>query len=153
MIIIRDTREQEPWNLNFFTDVREYRVQGLKTGDYTMFGYEDLLCIERKKSPSEISINLGSKWKTFEKELKRMEPIKHKYIICEFPEYYLDTFPVNSGIPERLWKDIRISSAFLKMRLYQETIRYNIQLIFSANKSEAEIRAIEIFRDTQDLYE
>lgn len=153
MIVIRDTREQDPWSLNFFSEVKEYRVQGLKTGDYTLFGYEELLCVERKATPSEISINLGSKWKAFEKELIRMKPIEHKYIICEFPEYYLDTFPVNSGIPERLWKKLRMSSEFLKMRLYQETIKYNIQLIFSANKAEAEIKAIELFKEIQGLYE
>ena len=153
MIIIRDTREKEPWNFSFFPEVKEYRTQGLKTGDYTLWGYESIVCVERKRNCAEIAINLVSKWKTFEKELKRLEPIEHKYIICEFPESDLDTFPVNSGIPEKHWSKLRMSSSFLKMRLYGETAKYNIQLIFSANKSEAEQKVIQIFKETIELYE
>jgi hypothetical protein len=153
MIIIRDTREKEPWNLSFFPDVKEYRTQGLKTGDYTMWGYQDIVSIERKRNTSEIAINLGKKWKTFEKELKRLEPIPYKYIICEFPESDLDIFPENSGVPKKLWPTLRMSSGFLKMRLYTETIKYNIQLIFSANKSEAEQKVIEIFKEVLKTYE
>jgi hypothetical protein len=153
MIIIRDGREKEPWNFSFFPEVKEYKTQALKTGDYTLWGYQDIISIERKRNTAEIAINLGKKWKTFEKELKRLEPIPHKYIICEFPESDLDIFPENSGVPKKLWSTLRMSSSFLKSRLYSETIKYNIELIFSVNKSEAEQRAIEIFKNIIKEYE
>lgn len=153
MIIIRDTREKEPWDFSIFPEVKECRTTGLKTGDYTLWGYEDVLSIERKRSTSEISINLGIKWKTFEKELIRMQDITHKYIICEFPEYYLDIFPEKSGIPDNLLSKIRMNPSFLKSRLYDSTIKYNIELIFSSNKEDAERRVFEILKETRDMYE
>lgn len=153
MIIVRDTREKEPWDFSAFSEVLECKVTGLKTGDYTMFGYESLLSIERKRNTGEIAINLGSKWSTFEKELIRMKDIPYKYIVCEFPEYQLDIFPEESGIPKKLWSKIRMNPSFLKSRLYDSVIKYNIELIFSSNKQDAERRVFEILKSIKDEHE
>ena len=45
----------------------------LDTGDYSIEGLEDKICIERKGCVEELAINLGSKKKTFLKEIERME--------------------------------------------------------------------------------
>jgi hypothetical protein len=45
MTIITDTREQKP--LKFADDI-ENEVAGLKTGDYSIKGYEDRFCVEHK---------------------------------------------------------------------------------------------------------
>lgn len=146
MIILVDSREKEPWKFSFYNGINEYRTTGLKTGDYTLWGYENIFCIERKRNTGEIAINFGSKWKTFQRELERMKSFPYKYLICEFPEHYLDYFPEKSGIPEKYWSKLRMNSGFLKKRLYEETSRYNIELIFSSNKEEAEQRAFQIIK-------
>lgn len=152
MIIIQDTREQQPWDFSFFPDT-EVKVQGLKTGDYTMEHYQDVLCIERKRTPGEIAINLGKKWKAFSNELHRMDPIPFKYLICEFNEELLDIFPRESGIPEKHWKHLRMTAGFIKKRLYEETTKHNIELIFTSTKEEAERTAWQIFSDIKDMHE
>ena len=55
--IIVDTREQQPWSFDF----NEIAVAKLDTGDYSVAGLEEILCIERKKSVSEIANNIVDK--------------------------------------------------------------------------------------------
>ena len=52
--IIIDTREQQPWVFEDYTTANEK----LDTGDYSIEGMEDLLCIERKHSIGEIANNI-----------------------------------------------------------------------------------------------
>ena len=47
-IIIRDTREKNGWNFDFYESCEAIIDQGLKTGDYTAQGLEEHLVIERK---------------------------------------------------------------------------------------------------------
>lgn len=153
MIILQDTREKDPWTFSFYPEVQECKVQHLKTGDYSLWGYDSIISIERKKSSGEIALNLGQKWKAFSNELTRMEDFSFKYIICEFPETDLDIFPENSGIPKNQWSKLRMSSSFLKNRLYDAVSRSNIELIFCSGKVEAEDRAFNIFKDFIKEYE
>ena len=44
--IIVDTREQQPWDFEF----HETAKAKLDTGDYSVEGLENILCIERKKA-------------------------------------------------------------------------------------------------------
>lgn len=141
MIILCDTREKHPLNFSFYD--KEMESQGLKTGDYSVKGFEDKICIERKRNTGELSINLGSKWKQFSEELLRMCIYPHKVILCEFPEHHLDTFPKNSGIPEKHWSKLRISSGFLKKRLYSIPDTYDIEIVFTNSKEQAEEYAVK----------
>lgn len=139
-----DTREKEPWDFSFYGFEQEYLK--LETGDYYIEQIPDL-CIERKKSTGEISINLGQKWKQFEAEMQRMSEFKHSYLICEFPIDYIDIFPEKSGIPDRYLKKIRMNSSFLKMRLFQNCKKYNIEPLFFNNSEEAKIAVVDIIKN------
>lgn len=89
--IIRDTREKEGW----FFDAEEKSsgkvqilgtiVDTMKSGDYCIKGYEDLIVIERKKGLAEIFVNYMPKEhkERFENEMVRLLPFKHKYLIIE----------------------------------------------------------------------
>ena len=87
----RDTREQNGWY--FEPEEKESgKVQILGTvdkkidaGDYCIEGYPELCCIERKHGTSELFSNLMNKSsrERFERELERMEGIKHKYLLIE----------------------------------------------------------------------
>ena len=77
--VIKDTREQEGHGYTFekfngrYTSCEGMIVQKLDTGDYTLVGLEDKLCIERKGRISELAINLGKDKTRFMKEIARMK--------------------------------------------------------------------------------
>ena len=48
--VIKDTREQRGWIFNKSDRCDGMRVETLKTGDYTLGGFEEMVCVERKFS-------------------------------------------------------------------------------------------------------
>lgn len=142
MIVLQDTREQNPWDLTKYGFQQE--ITKVDTGDYTIKGYEDKFSCERKASTGEMSINFGKKWKTFAKELKRMKEIEHRYIICEFPLSHIYTFPSASQIPHQSWSSLKITSAFLAKRIEEICGDYDITFIFSEDRLDAERKFVEI---------
>lgn len=146
--IIQDTREQRPWNFRFhgFNQI----VETLKTGDYSIYGLEHIVRIERKRSSAEIANNLGMKSKPFFAEMTRMLKFPHRYIICEFPYSNIIEFPKNSGIPPYLLKKVRMNGGFLGLQLERIKVDYGIQIIFANSPSEAEDVAVEIFQNVID---
>jgi hypothetical protein len=148
MIIIQDTREKYPWDFSFYD--AETKIKGLKTGDYSLCGFENNICIERKRNTGEIAINLGFKWKQFSNELLRMCLFNHKIIICEFSEELLDCFPKKSGIPENKWSKIRMSPGFLKKQLYSIKDTYDIDIIFCPTKEQAEQQAYQFLKESYE---
>jgi ERCC4-type nuclease len=146
MIIIRDTREKVGyWEFDFHG--YEMLIQKIETGDYTVLGFEDSICIERKKSTSEIAINIGKDKKRFEAELERMKLFKHKYLILEFSVADLLKFPLCSGLSKEQQKKVRVRPAFLLKRLNEYEIDYGIQIIFACNKQNAMEVALDIMKE------
>ena len=82
--VIRDTREQEGYYFSEFNTCAGMIDQKLDTGDYSIQGMEDKICIERKGCVEELAQNLGSKKHAFINEINRMEDFPHKYIVLEF---------------------------------------------------------------------
>lgn len=140
MLVIYDTREKHPFDFSFFG--WEMKRGTVQTGDYI---FEELdICLERKRNTGEIAMNLGSKWKQFEAELNRMQSYKYKFIVCEFNINDISSFPKNSGIPQREWKYLKMTSQFIQKRFFEETSKRGIEIIFSANKTKAEEKVYEI---------
>jgi ERCC4-type nuclease len=83
-LIIIDQREQEPYSFrrskNCLGGVCGFR---LMYGDYQLFGYPDLIAIERKHNVTELCGNLGKNRKRFERELERMQNAQFRYVIVE----------------------------------------------------------------------
>jgi hypothetical protein len=117
MIILQDNKERMPWDLTFYDEVEEQKVVHLKTGDYSVEGLENIVAIERKRTTAEISLNVGQKYKAFSKEFERLEVFEYKFLICEFTVSDVLSFPINSGIPKRLWPQLRITGKFMLSRL------------------------------------
>ena len=63
--VIKDTREQNGWFFTPYEKCSGMEVKTLHTGDYTLEGFEDVVCIERKGCVAEIAMNLGKKKNTF----------------------------------------------------------------------------------------
>lgn len=80
--IIVDTREQKPWVFD------NSKLGTLKTGDYSIEGYEDRIGIERK-STDDFAQSIGKGRTRFMKEMERAKRIKHFCIIIEGSWYDL----------------------------------------------------------------
>ena len=102
-----DQREGLPYRFN---DVRLGRKKAfvctiskhLKTGDYSIVGYEDHFCIERK-SLVDLYQTLISHRDRFEEELARMQLLEHSRIVIEAdwrtiadPERFDPTWPTQA---------------------------------------------------------
>lgn len=106
--IIFDTREQKPLDFSNLPirGVKQLEVERatLKTGDYTIKGFEDSVCIERK-SVGDLYGTLFQGRDRFEKEMERMLSFKHKYLVIEstpfgfaqYMEYHRDMRQFNSA--------------------------------------------------------
>ena len=111
--VIRDTREQEGYHFSEYDLCLGMIDQKLDTGDYSILGMEDKICIERKGCVEELAINLGQKKHPFLREIDRMKEFPHKFIILEFSLSDLIDFPENSRIPEKSKGSVKISGKYL----------------------------------------
>ena len=78
--VLVDTREQRPWTLDpeMFTAERAT----LRTGDYTVRGLEDRLCLERKQLGDFVGTVIGD-WLRFRKELYRLAAFDVALVVVE----------------------------------------------------------------------
>lgn len=143
--VIKDTREQNGFDLEFYG----FNVinRKLDTGDYSIEGMEDILCIERKASTGEIAMNFGKEVKRFNAEIERMKSIKYKYLICEFTIDILMKFPTGSGIPKNQLPKVKMNANYLLSRLRQME-QVGVKIIFCQSKEEAERKVVEIIEQT-----
>lgn len=81
IIIIEDSREQTPLSFDGLRGVDVIR-QGLKTGDYSLQGYESQLCFERKSVADLVGTLIGGH-ERFLREMERMKDFEVKYILVE----------------------------------------------------------------------
>ncbi len=80
---IIDTREQLPLDLKWRSGQQLNSVRGtLKTGDYSLVGFEDHISIERK-SLADLLMCVSAQRERFERELDRLAQIKVRAIVCE----------------------------------------------------------------------
>lgn len=143
--ILIDNQEKRGWN---FSDYNcETKIVNLPTGDYTVEGFEENLCIERKASTGELAVNLGRNSKTFEKEFIRMQTFKHKYVICEFPITNFYCFPEKSTIPRSTWPKVRMNGKYIHKAICELCDKYGVTLIFCETKEEAERTCIGILAE------
>lgn len=147
MIILIDTREQEPFDFGFHGIAS--KSQKLDTGDYTIEGTDKLICIERKKTTGELAINLGIKKKQFDAEMERMSDFKFKYLLFEFSMTDMLNFPKNSGIPSNLIKNVRINSKYMLKCLEEYQNKYEIEIIYANNRDSAIDFTVELLKDAQ----
>ena len=81
-IIIQDTREQNPFTFKTIRPVPKTVTDTLKTGDYSIQGYQDLISIERK-SLADAYGTFGKGRERFERELERMAKMQFAAVLIE----------------------------------------------------------------------
>lgn len=138
--VIIDTREQQPW------EFKNYAVANKKldTGDYSIEGLENILCIERKKSASEFANNIVES--RFKDVVMRLSQLKYSFLLLEFDLEDLLVYPIGSTVPKRMWNKIKISPAFLLKNIIELQINHNIIVYFCGDSSNAEKMAEYILK-------
>jgi ERCC4-type nuclease len=143
--IIVDTREQQPW-------VFENHIKAcekLDTGDYSVRGLENLLCIERKKSVSEIANNITEK--RFKDVVARMTRYKYSFLLLEFDFDNVLSYPIGSNVPKRMWEKLKITPNFLIKHLVELQVFFNIKVLFCGSPSNAEKMALSIMKKVYEI--
>jgi len=147
--VIIDTQEKTPWQ---FTSVAIGKVinKHLTTGDYTVEGLEDKLCIERKKSVSEFATNCTEK--RFENELLRMQKFPHAFLVFEFGFNEINAYPINSGVPKNMWKKLRVKAPYIRKRMSEIMVLDNIHIVLASNAFDAAEIATSIMKRVIEKY-
>ena len=121
--VIKDTREQDDYTFESFTgrytSCTGMVVRKLDTGDYSLEGLEDRLCIERKGRVSELAINLGKDKARFMREIERMQEFEFPFLILEFSLDDLIKFPEGADIPEGNMSKVKITGKYLLKMLVE----------------------------------
>jgi hypothetical protein len=138
--IIIDTREQQPWSFEHYATAS----RKLDTGDYSIEGLEDIVCIERKKSVSEVANNLTES--RFVDVVDRMSRFKYAFLLLEFDLAQVLSYPIGSNLPRRLWDKIKISPAFIVKHILELQLNHNIKVLFCGSSSDAEQMAEYILK-------
>lgn len=150
--VIRDTREKS--GNGWFFEVNGPCVgtveKKLDTGDYSLVGYEEVLCIERKNSIGELAGNCSEK--RFNNVLERMSRYRYPFIICEFEYDCVTSFPMGSNIPVKKWKDLRITNNYLVKFIADIQVKYGINIIFAGGETNAKVAALSIFKRVNESY-
>jgi ERCC4-type nuclease len=144
--VIIDSREQKPYSFASCEYIDDIIVRKLDTGDYSIDGMEDLLCIERKMTVSELAMCLTKS--RFTRELERMTNYKYRYLLCEFDYYHIDVYPENSDIPPQQRKKVKIKGPFIRSKLIEITMQYGVNIILCGNHSYAEDITATIMKKT-----
>tara|TARA_Y100000590_G_scaffold423744_1_gene529930 strand:- start:375 stop:878 length:504 start_codon:yes stop_codon:yes gene_type:complete len=150
--VIKDTREQEGYYFSKYNKCAGMIERKLDTGDYSLEGMEDKICIERKGCVEELAMNLGQKKHAFMNEIERMEQFPHKFLILEFTLEDLVDFPENTRIPERQKSKIKITGKYMMKCLMEFQLHNNIHIIFCGDKHNAFLTVSSILKRVNEMY-
>ena len=149
MIIIRDIQEKVGyWEFEKYDECEGCIDQHLETGDYQIYNSKKIV-VDRKKTTGELSTNLGTKFKQFENECRRMKEFEQRFIICEFSLKTIIKYPKNSRIPRNKLKYIKMNPKFMLNQINKLEEEYNVKFIFCKNKQDAEQTALELFKKVE----
>ena len=122
--IIIDTREQAPFPLIGY----DTKVATLRTGDYSLEGFEDRIAVERKSKSDAYGV-VGGGRKRFEACLERMAALERAAIVIERGIEDFDQNP-----PERT----RIDSRMAIGSYISWSCKYRIPVFWCHNRAYAE---------------
>ena len=81
--IIIDSRGQSPWLFSSISPMPTIITKGLKTGDYSLSGFDDSGIVVERKSLSDLYGSCGKGRDRLEAEFKRMSKFEYAAIIIE----------------------------------------------------------------------
>jgi ERCC4-type nuclease len=150
--VIKDTREQDGYFFGAFNTCAGMIDHKLDTGDYTIQGLEDKICVERKGCVEELAVNLGQKKHAFLDEIKRMEPFPYKFLVLEFSLEDLIKFPEETRIPVKNKVALKITGKYMLKCLLEFEIYNNVHVLFCGNKHNAFLAVSSLFKRINEMY-
>lgn len=151
-IVIKDTREQDGYFFSAFNTCAGMIEQKLDTGDYTIQGFEDKICIERKGCVEELAVNLGQKKQAFLNEIERMKDFPHKFLILEFSLEDLVKFPEETRIPIKNKASLKITGKYMLKCLFEFQLYNDVHILFCGNKYNAFLAVSSILKRINEMY-
>jgi hypothetical protein len=151
-MVIKDTREQEGYYFSKYNTCAGMIDRKLDTGDYSIEGMEDIICIERKGCVEELAVNLGQKKHAFMNEVDRMEKFPHKFMVLEFSLSDLINFPDNTRIPESQKAKVKISGKYMLKCLMEFQLHNDIHILFCEDKHNAFLTVSSILKRINEMY-
>ena len=128
--ILCDSREKKPFTFasDRFSSHNNTIVTKLDQGDYSLVGYENIVCIERKASVEEIYSNLSSNEprERFYREMERLSSIKYPFLVLA-----VDADQIMTGCEFSKASPIMIMSMLLGI-----CMKYKINVIFAGRSAE-----------------
>lgn len=150
--VIRDTREQNGYEFSAFDTCSGMVEQKLDTGDYTILGLEDKVCIERKGCIEELATNLGQKKYAFLREIERMKNFPHKFLVLEFSAEDLIRFPNETRIPIKNKAALKITGKYMLKCLAEFALYDNVHILFCGNRTNAFLITTSILKRINEKY-
>ncbi len=150
--IVRDTREKPEHGWSFDPDAycEGTVINKVHTGDYTIEGLEEYICIERKQSIDEFAHNcIEKRW---QKCMQRMSECKFKFILFEFSWDDVNRYPVSAKVPAHVRKKLRIPAKYIRKVINTARNDYNIHVIACNDRYTAEQTAYRILKKAYDLH-
>lgn len=149
--IIRDSREKA--SHGWFYDENAYCngtiIGTLETGDYTIKGLENILCIERKESIDEFAHNcIEKRWQDC---MKRMSQYCHKYILFEFSWDDVNNYPLSAKVPPSVRNKLKIPPKYIRRVINTARYDYGIHVLACNNRVKASIVAYRILSKAYEL--
>jgi len=154
--IIKDTREKQGYT--FAASRTKYHVckgmvvRKLDTGDYSVEGLEDKVCVERKASVVELANNVGVSRRRFDAEIERMKEFPHRFLVLEFSLTDLMDFPEGSDVSDREIKKLRITNKYMLRYLMELQINHGVNVIFCDSKKNAKWTVLSILKRINEKY-
>jgi ERCC4-type nuclease len=150
--VVKDTREQDGYYFKPHNTCAGMVEHKLDTGDYSIQGLEDKICIERKGCVEELAVNLGQKKYAFLNEIERMSNFPHKFLILEFSLDDLIKFPDETRIPANKLSSVKITGKYMLKCLFEFQLYNNVQVLFCGNKYNGFIAVSSILKRVNEMY-
>ena len=136
-----DDREKKPWDLPYKVERKR-----LKTGDYSLVGFENVIAIEKKSGLIELLNDLTADYRnTFEKFLKRLSKYPVKCIIVEDTLSELSISRALMHVRKKSGGRARLTSKSIYYWTAEIAAKYGIPIVFVGKASKAYLLP-EIFR-------
>tara|TARA_R100001244_G_scaffold131813_1_gene105868 strand:- start:535 stop:1044 length:510 start_codon:yes stop_codon:yes gene_type:complete len=153
--IIKDTREQEGYTFepssSRYHTCKGMITQKLDTGDYSIAGMEDKVCIERKASVVEFANNVGHDQVRFLNEIERMKSFPYKFIVFEFSLSDLMNYPNGTNIPEEDWSKLKVTNKFMLKMIMEFQLYHDIHVLFCDSKKNAKWAVLSIIKRVNEI--
>ena len=137
-IILVDTREQSPFP---FTNIEPFDVipteyTCLRTGDYSIKGFESRITVERKSIPDLYS-SIGADRERFEREMVRLAEFEYAAVVIEGD---------SQAIAQYAETHLQMAGKTAEHTMLSWSIKYGVHFWPSINKRHAELRTFHLLR-------